>query len=147
MIQTKEFAMVNNKIKVILVDTHENVRNSFRNLLEKERDIEVVAEVKNVTLYIQHAVMLKPDVFVLNMNLSGINICHTISYIIASIPDTKVLVVSFYSNSLFVLRTLYAGASGYMLEDHAYEELALAIRTVVSNHMYVSPGIAGIVKE
>ena len=57
------------------------------------------------------------------------------------------LVVSFYSDNRFVLRMLYAGASGYMLEDYAYEELALAIRTVVSNHMYVSPGIAGIVKE
>lgn len=86
---------MNNKIKVVLVDTHENVRNCFRNVIEKERDIEVVAEVKDVTLYIQHADMLKPDVFVLNMNLSGINIYHTISYIIALIPDTKVLVVSF----------------------------------------------------
>ena len=138
---------MNNKIKVVLVDTQVNVRDCFRNVIEKERDIQVVAEVQDVALYIQHADILKPEVFVLNMNFSSINIYHTISYIIASIPDTKVLVVSFYSDSRFVLRMLYAGASGYMLKDYAYEELALAIRTVVSDKTYISPGIAGIVKE
>jgi DNA-binding NarL/FixJ family response regulator len=41
----------------------------------------------------------------------------------------------------------HAGATGYMLKDHAFEELARAIRTLVSNRVYVSPGIAGIVKN
>ena len=55
--------------------------------------------------------------------------------------------MSLYSDSRYVLRALNAGASGYMLKDRAYEELAKAISVIASNKTYISPGIAGIVKE
>ena len=63
------------------------------------------------------------------------------------LPNVKIITMSLYSDSRYVLRALDAGASGYLLKDRAYKELAKAIRAIVSNKTYISPGIAGIVKE
>ena len=58
---------------------------------------------------------------------------------------SKVLALSMHSDSRYVKGMLHAGAAGYILKDCAAEELALAIQTVVSGRIYVSPGIAGVI--
>jgi DNA-binding NarL/FixJ family response regulator len=65
--------------------------------------------------------------------------------IIAASPDVKVLAISPYYESRFVVRTMLH--CGYMLTDCAFEELGRAVRAVVSSPAYVSPGIAGIAME
>ena len=132
------------KISILLVDTDKNVCSSYCSVLEKERDMNVVAKAKDIESANQALKKLKPDIIVIDANLVDLNGNHQLSQCIIGIPDVRVLVVSFHSDSRFVIRMLHAGASGYMLKDRAGEELAQAIHTIVSNKTYISPGIAGI---
>jgi len=134
-------------INIVLADTDKNVRNCFRSVLGKELDMNVVAEAEDIASTVHLLSELKPDVIVIDSDLVDLTGNHQLSQCIIGMPDVKVLVVSFHSDSRFVIRMLHAGASGYMLKDCAYEELAPAIRTIISNKTYISPGIAGISKE
>ena len=64
---------------------------------------------------------------------------------IAEFPGVKVVALSMYSDRQFVVGMLKAGASAYLLKDCAFEELARAIRTVVTDQIYLSPRIVGVV--
>jgi len=129
------------------IDKDKNVCKSYRSVLEKERDMNVVAEAEDIASTVHLLSGLKPDVIVIDSDLVDLNGNHQLSQCIIGMPDVKVLVASFHSDSRFVIRMLHAGASGYMLKNCAYEELAPAIRTIVSNKTYISPGIAGISKD
>lgn len=135
------------KITVLLIDTDRNVCSGYRSVLEKERDMDVVAEATDLESANQASEMFKPDVIVLDANLVDLYGAQQLSNLIYGMPYVKVLVASFHSESRFVIRMLHAGASGYMLKNCAYEELAPAVRTVMANRTYISPGIAGILKD
>ncbi|GAI21506.1 unnamed protein product, partial [marine sediment metagenome] len=67
--------------------------------------------------------------------------------IVSEFPDVKIIALSMHSDSLFVTEMLRSGASGYLLKDCAFEELARAIRTVVAGKTYLSPSISGVVVD
>ena len=137
----------NENISIILTDKDRNVCASYRSVLEKEHDMHVVAEAEDIVSTVLLLSGIRADVIVIDADLVELSGDHQLSRCIIGMPDVKVLVVSFHSDSRFVIRMLHAGASGYMLKDHAYEELAPAIRTIISNKTYISPGIAGISKD
>ena len=134
-------------IKILLTDKDENTRKILRSILEKEQDMDVIAEVRDYKTTKQFMSEFKPDVVVLDYAMKNMNGLESIQQTITVLPGVKVLVVSIHSDSRFVVRILHAGASGYLLKDRAYEELSNAIRTVVSDKTYISPGIAGISME
>ncbi len=76
--------------------------------------------------------------------LNGIDATYQIT---AKSPKIKVLALSMHSDKRFVEGMLKAGASGFMLKDSAFTELINAIRTLVSNQIYLSPPIASIITE
>ena len=133
--------------KVLLVDSHNSTRINMNFILKKGKNIDVIAETKNGRTAIQLTGELKPDVVVLDYELPDMDGLEVIRQIIAVSANVKVLIVSMHSDSRFVVRMLHAGASGYLLKDSAYEELTKAIYHIISNHSYVSPGIAGIAME
>lgn len=67
--------------------------------------------------------------------------------VISGLPDTKVIALSMHSDHRYVLGVLEAGASGYLLKDCAFGELATAIRQVASGNTYLSPSIADMVVQ
>ena len=138
---------IKKKIRILLVDKDENSRKALLSILEKKQDMEIIAEAMDSQTTTRFTGELMPDIVVIDYALPYTNGLDNIKHIITVSPGGKVLVVLMYSDSRYVLRALNAGASGYMLKDRAYEELAKAISVIVSNKTYISPGIAGIVKE
>lgn len=132
-------------IRLLLADDHQIVRNGLRALLEKQTDVEVVGEAENGRMAVQSAQELKPDVVIIDITMPDLNGIEASRQILATHPDTKVIGLSMHSDRRFVAGMLDAGAKGYLLKDCAFEELALAIRTVAANKIYLSPGITGIV--
>jgi PAS domain S-box-containing protein len=124
-------------ISVLLVDDHRGVRESLRCLLDKDKSFHVVGEAENGQLAVQMVERLHPDVVVMDVimpELNGIDATRTIrkrGY------DTKVLALSMHSERRHIANMLRAGASGYVLKDHAYSELAQAVRSVAG---YATPG-------
>ena len=135
-------------INIVLADDHKIVRDGLRSLLEKEPGMKVVAEASSGREAVRVVMKLAPDVVILDIgmpDLNGIDATHQIKTKLAS---TKILALSMHSDKRFVGRMLAAGASGYLLKDCAFEELADAIRAVAQNQTYLSPGIAGqVIKD
>jgi len=124
------------------------MREGLRALIEKQPDMEVVAEAENGRIAVQLALKLFPEVVVMDIGMPDLNGIEATRQILANNPKVKVIALSMHSAKRFVVEMLKSGSSGYLLKDCAFEELALAIRTVIANQIYVSPGITDMmIKE
>jgi DNA-binding NarL/FixJ family response regulator len=134
-------------IKILIADDHKIMRDGLRSLLEEQPDMEVVAEAENGQMAVQLAQERKPDVVIMDINMPDFNGIEATRQMIATLPEVKVIALSMHSDRRLVLGMLRAGASGYLLKDCAFEELARAIETVAANQPYLSPSIARTVIE
>jgi two-component system response regulator NreC len=137
------------KIKVIIVDDHQIFRDGLRSLLAKEPDMEVLGEAGDGRTILTMLKMLKkmaPEVVIMDVAMPDLNGIEATRQIIHEFPAVKVLALSMHDDRGFVINMLKAGASGYLLKDCAFRELAKAIRGVVmENKIYLSPAITDIV--
>ncbi|MBM4274978.1 MAG: response regulator transcription factor [Deltaproteobacteria bacterium] len=132
-------------IKIILADDHQIVRRGLRTLLAGEPDMKVLAEADNGRTALQLVKKLHPDVIIMDISMPDLNGMEAARQIRDECPGVKVIALSMHSDSLFVLNMLKAGASGYLLKDCALEELVKAVRLVVKDKTYLSPGVSDIV--
>jgi len=132
-------------LKIILADDHSIMREGLRALLEKQPDIEVLAEAENGRTAVELSRDLKPDVVIIDIAMPDLNGIEATRRITTESPGVKVIALSMHSDRKFVREMLSAGASGYMLKDSAFEELDKALRTVMNNQTYLSLGIADTV--
>jgi two-component system response regulator NreC len=132
-------------IRIIVADDHQIVRQGLRTLLEKEPDMQVVAEAEDGRRTLNLARELIPQVIVMDVEMPDLNGIEATMQILAELPQIKVIALSMYSDRRFVTNMLKAGACGYLLKDCAFEELVQAIRLSMSNRIYLSPGIADVV--
>jgi len=132
-------------VKIILADDHRIMREGLRALLERESDIEVIAEADNGRTTVELARELNPDVVVIDIGMPDLNGIDATRQIVSESPAVKVIALSMHSDRKFVREMLSAGASGYLLKDSAFEELGAALATVINNQTYLSPKIADTV--
>jgi len=132
-------------ITVLLADDHRIMREGLRSLIEKEPDMEVVAEAADGRRTVRLAQELSPDVALVDISMPELNGIEATGQIVSADPDVKVLALSMHSDEHFVMGMLRAGASGYLLKDCAADELCSAIRTVISEETYLSPKAASVV--
>jgi DNA-binding NarL/FixJ family response regulator len=132
-------------IRIIIADDHQIVRQGLRTLLEKEPDMQVVAEAEDGRRTLNLAREVVPHVIVMDVEMPDLNGIEATMQIMAELPQIKVIALSMYSDRRFVTNMLKAGACGYLLKDCAFEELVQAIRLAMSNRIYLSPGIADVV--
>ncbi len=131
--------------RILLADEHQVVRRGLRSLLDKEVDFEVVEEADSGEEVVRLAREAKPDVVILDLGMAGWKGLHPVPQIVDAAPSTKVIGLSMYGNRRFVVEVLMAGASGYVLRDYAFEELAAAIRAVQDHKTYLSQGLSNLV--
>jgi two-component system response regulator NreC len=131
--------------KILLADDHKIVRDGLRALIEKEPNMVVVAEACNGRTTVQKARELMPNIVIIDIAMPDLNGIEATRQIVTEIPGVKVIALSMHSDRMFVMRMLDAGAAGYLLKDSAFEELAMAVKTVIGGKVYLSPAIAAIV--
>ena len=131
--------------RILLVDDHKITRQGLRSLLENQGDMEVVAEAEEGRTAVRLVREIVPDVVIMDVSMPDLNGMEAARQIVADCPDVKIIALSMHSDALFVTEMLKSGASGYLLKDCAFEELALAIRTVSDEKTYLSPSISGVV--
>jgi len=133
-------------IRILLADDHRIVRDGLRTLLEKQPDMEVVAEAEDGRTTVNLARKLQPDVIIMDITMPDLNGIDATRKIMTELPSAKVIALSMHSDRRFVSGSLEAGASGYLMKDCAFAELVSAIRSVMSsNRTYLSPKVADIV--
>jgi two-component system response regulator NreC len=127
------------KIRVLLVDDHQIVREGLYVLLENEPDLEVVGQAPDGRQGLALTQALCPDVAVMDVIMPGLNGLEAARRIQKSCPRTNVVVLSMYSTQEHVYQALQAGASGFVAKEDASDELVAAIRTVCTGKVYLSP--------
>ena len=134
-------------VKVMIVDDHEVVRNGVRLLLEHEQDLEVTAEAASMAEAIERAAQVRPDVVVMDVRLgdgSGIEACREIR---AQRPETKVLMLTSFSDDEALFASIMAGASGFVLKQVRGGDLVGSIRAVAAGQSLLDPEVTGAVLD
>ena len=129
-------------IKVFIVDDHEIIREGLKKILKEETDLVVVGEAQNGDEVLEHIKDIDCDIMLLDMNMPGRSGLDLIGDLKNLKPNMHILVLSIHPEDKFALRTLKAGASGYVCKDTALEELVIAIRKVFSKGRYISTTLA-----
>ena len=124
-------------IKVMLVDDHPVVRDGYRHLLENTPDIRVVAEANDgeeaCAIYEQHM----PNVVILDLSMPGIGGLETLRRIKAKDPAIHILVFSMHDSETLALRSLKAGATGYITKQGGVVQMVEAVRQVAQGKLFI----------
>jgi len=129
-------------IRILLADDHVLVLEGTRELLEREPDLEVVAEAYDGQRAVELAAELRPDVAVLDAAMPGVNGVEAARQIKAACPATAVLILSAYDSDAYLVAALEAGATGYLRKSSPAQELVRAVRTVYDGGSALHPDVA-----
>ena len=134
-------------IRVLVADDHAMVREGIRSVLEREAGFQVVAEAGTGSEVVPLATAHQPDVAVLDISMPGETGLRAAFLLRQALPHVRVLILSMYDNTEYVLESVRAGAHGYLLKDAAAQELATAIRTILDGETWFSPAVAARLSE
>jgi two-component system, NarL family, response regulator NreC len=129
-------------IRILIADDHRVVSEGLSMFISAEKDMEVVACAPDGRAAVRVAAKLTPDIILMDHLMPGLNGIEATGIIRARLPETRVIVLSMYSDPIHVCRALQAGASGYVVKRSAGREVTQAIRTVCSGHRYLSKRLA-----
>ena len=135
------------KLRVMLVDDHEVVRQGLKALLEAEDDIEVVAEAGSGKGAVDSARIYRPQVVVMDVRMpdgGGVEACRDIR---DDDPSIQVIMLTSYSDDEALFNSIMAGASGFVLKQIRGRDLVDAIRTVGAGQSLLDPGVTKRVLE
>ena len=130
--------------RILLGDDHPILREGLKSLLCKN-GLDVAGEAGDGRSAVKLARKVRPEVAILDISMPLLNGIEATKQICSESPQVKVIVMSMHSASHFVLAALHAGAAGYLLKDSAFEELLVAVRSVLQGQVYLSPAIARVV--
>lgn len=135
------------KTRVLLADDHGVVRKGLRFLLESEPDLEVVGEAADGREAVRLAEDLEPNVVIMDIAMPRLNGIDATAQIVRHRPGTAVIILSMHSDEGYLVRTLAAGARGYLLKDSAEQDVVRAIHAVIQGRPFFSPEIAKALLE
>ena len=127
---------------VLIADDHALLRSGVRQLLESEPGIDEIGEASSGRETLEALRGKAWDLLILDINMPDRSGLDVLRHVRAGHPDTRVLVLSGFSERQYALNVLRAGASGYVNKEMAPEELLTAVRTVLRGRRYVTPVLA-----
>jgi DNA-binding NarL/FixJ family response regulator len=136
-----EGALAQHELSVIVVDDHELFRGGLIGLLE-ERGIRVVAEAGLAVEAIRQAVELAPDVVLMDLGMPGMSGIEATQRLAATVPLTRVVVLTVMADDQHVMEAILAGACGYLLKEAPIEQIVSGIRAAAQGESLISPRIA-----
>jgi DNA-binding NarL/FixJ family response regulator len=124
--------------RVLVVDDHPLLRKGVSQLIDQERDLQVVGEAEDAHKALAAIENTHPDVALIDISLNGTCGIELLKNVKARFPKLKMLVLSMHDESVYAHRALRAGASGYIMKQEGSEKVLVALRKVLRGEVYLS---------
>jgi DNA-binding NarL/FixJ family response regulator len=118
------------RTRILVADDHGIVRAGIKLLLERQQDLDVVAEASDGVEAVEQAIGSRPDLCILDVGMPRMTGLQAARAIRSHVPDTRVLMLSMHDDEHYLFEALKAGASGYVLKREADQDLVGAVRAV-----------------
>jgi two-component system response regulator NreC len=135
------------KIRVLIADDHTLVREGIRAMLALVSDVEVIGEAANGKEALEKAEELAPDIVLMDLAMPIMGGLEATRRIKRQFPQVKVLALTQYDDSEYVIPVIEAGARGFVTKMAAFSELSTAIQSVYRGDSYLSPSAAAVLVE
>lgn len=139
--------MVENQVRILIVDDHAVVRKGLIMVLRLEPDFEIVGEAESGQRAIELARQLEPDLILLDFVMPDMDGEQTAQLLTETVPTAKILMLTGIELDDRVLDMIATGVDGYVIKDIEPAELAQAIRTVARGEAYLHPALARRILE
>lgn len=134
-------------IKILIVDDHAIVREGLNRIIQTEQDMFVAGLAKDGSEVIRLMLENEIDVVILDISMPGKSGLDLIKDVKQVQPLVKILMLSMYPEERFAMRSIKAGASGYLTKEMAPEEIVNAIRTIHSGRKYITSALADMIAD
>lgn len=135
------------KTKVLIADDHSIVRDGLRALFRRTQEFSIVGEAADGETAVRVASLKKPDVAILDISMPKLNGIEATRIIKQRYPNMKVLILTIHEDEEYVYQIIRAGANGYMLKNAEKKEILAAVRAVLNEEPFFSPGIGKLIIE
>jgi DNA-binding NarL/FixJ family response regulator len=133
--------------RLLIADDHALLRAGIRSLAERLPGVTCVGEAGDGRAALQLIAATRPDVVLLDITMPGLNGLQALARITHDFPRVKVLILTMHANEEYVVQSLRGGAAGFLLKNSPPEEFALALESVASGRVYLSPLVGRHVAE
>jgi DNA-binding NarL/FixJ family response regulator len=130
--------------KIVLADDHALVRDGIRSLLESESDLKVIGEASNGKEAIDLVNKIHPDLLIIDIRMPVLNGIDAVEELTKLNTDVKCIILSMHDSEEYILKSISAGANGYLLKDTDKSEFIKAIHTVRDGGKYFSGDISNV---
>ena len=134
--------MNNERIKVMIADDHELIREGLSRVLDMENDIEVICKAKSGVEAVESVRKCKPDILLLDINMPEMNGIDTLKKIKSTALKVKIVMLTVYDDIEYVSQCINLGADGYVLKDSDSDTLVKTKRVVYDGGSYIQPTLA-----
>jgi two-component system nitrate/nitrite response regulator NarL len=135
---------MSNTIRVVLADDHVFVRDGIKSLLENEANIEVVGEAIDGADALEVVATSKPDLLIVDIRMPNLTGIEVVEKLRSDNNNVKIIMLSMHESEEYVLKSIKAGADGYLLKGSSKEEFLKALHTVAAGGKYFSGDISSI---
>jgi two-component system response regulator NreC len=134
-------------VRIVLADDHTLFRQGLRRVLEEQPGWEVVGEAREGAEAVRLTLEFEPHVAILDIAMPRLNGVEATRQIVRRLPQVRILIVSMYSDDVYITQALQAGTHGFMLKDAADADLVRAVTDLTQGKSFFSPTIATMVRD
>jgi len=130
-------------VRVLVVDDQQLIRDGIASMLDVQEGVVVVGTAKNGQDAIEQAVSLKPDIVLMDIHMPIMDGIEATEKLRRQLPDSQVVMLTTFDDESYIIRSLQAGACGYLLKDIPVDDLAQAVKLAHTGVYQLAPEVAG----
>jgi DNA-binding NarL/FixJ family response regulator len=130
-------------VRILVVDDQQLIRDGIASMLDIQTGISVVGTAKNGQDAIEQALKLAPDVILMDIHMPVMDGITATENLRRELPNSQVVMLTTFDDEVYIIRSLQAGACGYLLKDIPVHDLAQAVQLAHAGVYQLAPEIAG----